>query len=290
MSSRRSSGILVAGLLVGSVAWGGCVTHPKHRRSAAPGASAPTAAAPMAAPVVVRRGPSVATVVRPAPAAPRTVTPKTDVPAANAPGRQRSSAYGSPGFAVFEDDGRLWVFREGSDALAGFQAKGEPAKRITRIGVGPEDKTVMSDERATIDAYLVATRYAVPGFNVEIKDGRLWVFEQGSSAYAEFKKVGEPAKRVTRIGQGPHDLTVIGPDGETLDGYIATARYGRPGFATYLIDGRIWVFRRGSEALEQFETVGEPAKRITRVGVGPDEKSVIGPDAETLDAYLAAWR
>jgi hypothetical protein len=223
-----------------------------------------------------------------------TATPEI-VPAAQASQaasehRATSLAYTHPGFRVYEEDGRLWVFREGSDALQGFLAKGEPAKRVTRIGVGTDDKTVMSDDGETIDAYLAATRYAVPGYSVEIKDGRLWVFETDSGAYAEYQETGEPAKRVTRIGQGPHDLTVIGPDGETLDGYIATARYGRPGFATFIADGRLWVFREGSQELAEFRDVGEPAKRVTRIGSGPDERSIIAPDGETIDAYMATWR
>ncbi len=300
-------GIGVVGVLGLVVVLGGCY-GPCHSPCADPGTPCPppSCTAPCAPRVVTRTpcAPRVVPCVRPvlsrSNVAGTTATPEI-VPAAQAAQaaqasqaasehRATSLAYTHPGFRVYEEDGRLWVFREGSDALQGFLAKGEPAKRVTRIGVGPDDKTVMSDDGETIDAYLAATRYAVPGYSVEIKDDRLWVFETDSGAYAEYQETGEPAKRVTRIGQGPHDLTVIGPDGETLDGYIATARYGRPGFATFIADGRLWVFREGSQELAEFRDVGEPAKRVTRIGSGPDERSIIAPDGETIDAYMATWR
>ena len=42
---------------------------------------------------------------------------------------------------VFADDGRLWIFKSGSKSLQQFQAKGEPAKRVTLIGSGPDGKS-----------------------------------------------------------------------------------------------------------------------------------------------------
>ena len=70
----------------------------------------------------------------------------------------KAASYQRPGFKVFEEDGRLWVFREGSEALKTYEEKGEPAKSVTRIGVGPERKTVRSSDTETIDAYLRAVR------------------------------------------------------------------------------------------------------------------------------------
>jgi hypothetical protein len=112
------------------------------------------------------------------------------------------------------------------------------------------------------------------------------VFRDGSKELEEFRKSGEPAKRVTRIGAGPDGRTVMGPDAETLDAYVVLAKYGRAGFAVSEDDGRLWVFRDGSKELEEFRKGGEPAKRVTRIGAGPDGRTVMGPDAETLDAYL----
>ena len=94
---------------------------------------------------------------------------------------------------------------------------------------------------------------------------------------------------MTRIGVGPDGKTVMSADGDVISEYVAKARYGRPGFAVFLIDNRLWVFREGSQEFTDYQSKGEPAKRITRIGVGPDGKTVIGPDNETLDDYLATW-
>ena len=50
--------------------------------------------------------------------------------------------------------------------------------------------------------------------------------------------------------------------------------------------GRLWVFRTGSKALDQFLSAGEPAKSVTRIGVGPEGQTVRAPDVETIEAYL----
>jgi hypothetical protein len=60
-----------------------------------------------------------------------------------------------------------------------------------------------------------------PGFYTEVKDGRLWVFREGSKELAEFKKSGEPAQQVTRVGAGPKGMTIKGPDAKTIDDYLA---------------------------------------------------------------------
>lgn len=58
------------------------------------------------------------------------------------------------GFVVEEEDGRLWVFKEGSEYLAQFEQTGEPAKQYTAIGAGPEGETVKAADKAVLDAYL----------------------------------------------------------------------------------------------------------------------------------------
>jgi hypothetical protein len=195
--------------------------------------------------------------------------------------------YGREGFAVIPVEGRLWVFREGSAALEEYRTKGEPAKRVTLVGAGPDRRTVVGPDRETLDAYLVPWKYGRKGFEVFLVDGRLWVFRTGSPSLLEYRTKGEPAKRVTLVGAGPDRCTVVGPDRETLDAYLAPWKYGREGFEVFLVDGRLWVFRAGSPALEQYRTKGEPAKRVTLVGAGPDRRTMVGPDRETLDAYLA---
>jgi hypothetical protein len=60
-----------------------------------------------------------------------------------------------------------------------------------------------------------------PGFYTEVKDGRLWVFKEGSKDLEEFKKHGEPAKQVTRIGGGPNGMTIKSSDATIIDEYLA---------------------------------------------------------------------
>jgi hypothetical protein len=60
-----------------------------------------------------------------------------------------------------------------------------------------------------------------PGFHTEVKDGRLWVFRDGSKDLAEFKQHGEPAKQVTRIGGGPNGMTIKSSDAKVIDEYMA---------------------------------------------------------------------
>lgn len=62
--------------------------------------------------------------------------------------------FDKPGFRTFERDGRLWVFREGSEDLATFLEHGEPAKSVTSIGSGPSGMTLRSGDMDTIQAYL----------------------------------------------------------------------------------------------------------------------------------------
>jgi hypothetical protein len=62
---------------------------------------------------------------------------------------------------------------------------------------------------------------AKPGFHTEIRDGRLWVFRQGSKDVEDFKKHGEPEKQVTRIGAGPKGMTIKSSDGAVIDEYLA---------------------------------------------------------------------
>lgn len=176
-------------------------------------------------------------------------------------------------------DGILWVFRAGSESLADYLAHGEPGKNATVIGEGPLGVSVRSEDKSAIVEYLADK----PGFHVEVSDGLLWVFHEGSEALAEFERVGEPGKNATLVGIGPLGMSVRSENkGAILDWMVSA-----PGYETHLRDGRIWVFRPGSEALIEFIRVGEPAKHVTRIGVGPMGKTVKAPTGELLDAYLA---
>ena len=82
--------------------------------------------------------------------------------------------YAFPGFAVYESDGRLWIFREGGKGQMEFVKDGEPSESVTMIGAGPNRMTIKSDDRETLLSY-VSTK---PGFRVFVHDDRLWVFRE----------------------------------------------------------------------------------------------------------------
>lgn len=67
-----------------------------------------------------------------------------------------SDRFAKRGFVTFVDDGRLWVFREGSEAAADYRRGHEPRRSITLIGRGPNGMAVRSVDRETIEAYLAA--------------------------------------------------------------------------------------------------------------------------------------
>jgi hypothetical protein len=184
------------------------------------------------------------------------------------------------GFETFVRDGRIWVFRPGSKELAEFEKSGEPAKSVTRPNAGPMGMTVKGPDADTITEYLGAKS----GFVTRAKDGRLWVFRDGAKELEEFQKGGELAKHVTRPGAGPKGITIKAPDTETAVDYAVAC----DGFATFVRDGRIWVFRPGSKELAEFEKSGEPAKSVTRPLAGPMRMTVKGPDVDTIDAYVGA--
>lgn len=125
--------------------------------------------------------------------------------------------YAKPGFVVLEEDGRLWVFREGSDDLAMFREVGEPARQVVRPRAAPGGVTVKSTDSATIDEYLTT----LPGFYTRMDDGRLWVFRAGSADLEEFLQTGEPAKQVVRPLAGPFGLTIKAVDTAVIDEYLA---------------------------------------------------------------------
>ncbi len=69
-----------------------------------------------------------------------------------------SSQYDRPGFETEIEDGRLWVFREGSKELEEFKKTGEPAVQFNNIGAGPDGMTVKSPSEETLNEYLKAIK------------------------------------------------------------------------------------------------------------------------------------
>lgn len=217
-----------------------------------------------------------------------------------------------PGFETVIRGGRIWVSRAGSKDWADYQERGEPARSITRVGVGPMGLSVRASDIETIEAYL----HALEGFEVAVRDGRLWVFRAGSSDWASYLADGEPAKSVTRVGQGPGGRTIRAVDGETIDAYMAAWRRAhpaegeghvglgtdvsttpaaaartlpvgpadKPGFVTFHKDGRLWIF--ADDAPEAYDMVAgkEPVHSVTKVTPSGTFRAL---DADTILAYAA---
>jgi hypothetical protein len=201
-----------------------------------------------------------------------------------APDRETILEYlaAKPGFTTTVDEGRVWVFRNGSEELDEVLSGGELAKHVTRVSAGPLDVTLEAPDKETLDEYLAWKE----GFVTHVVDGRLWVFHEGSTELKDFESVGPLAEHVTRVGAGPGGMTLKGPDRETIIDYVTVMA----GFETFVnADGRLWVFRADSRALDEFYKLGKPEKHITRVGAGPLGLTIKAPDAETADAYLRTY-
>jgi hypothetical protein len=123
------------------------------------------------------------------------------------------------GFITIVDDGRLWIFREGSKELAEYRKAGELAKQVVQPGAGPGGITLRSPEKETIVEYLTARE----GFTTVYDNDRLWVFRSSSPPLWKYKQDGELAQHVIRPAAGPMGLTVKAPDMETLDLYLRVA-------------------------------------------------------------------
>jgi hypothetical protein len=116
------------------------------------------------------------------------------------------------------------------------------------------------------------------------KDGRLWVFRDGSLPLAEYRKLGEVEKHVTRVGAGPEGMTVKAPDSETILSYLLA----RDGFQTAVVGDRAWVFREGSPEVARFVDALSLSSKVERPGAGPMGTTLVAPDQSTMDAYLRA--
>jgi hypothetical protein len=126
--------------------------------------------------------------------------------------------YDRPGFVTRVEKNRVWVFRKGSKDLSSFLKGGEPGKSATLVGAGPEGMTLRGPDIDTLESYLVARQ----GYEVFFRDGRYWVFKEGSMDAAWFAMGGsELSKTVTLVGAGPGGRTVRGADMETAQGYVS---------------------------------------------------------------------
>jgi len=184
-----------------------------------------------------------------------------------------------PGFVTKIVDGRLWVVASNTE-LASQVAEGEfPEKHITKIGAGPNRMTIKSVDSETINSYLTGKR----GFETVFdEDGRLWVFKTDSEDWKTFQAEGFPEKHVTRIGAGPNRETIKSPAPESITEYVIQ----QPGFATKIVDGRLWVVRIDSPEYTEFRKAGSLEKHVTKIGVGPMGMTVKSSDPETIEMYL----
>jgi len=110
----------------------------------------------------------------------------------------KRTAYEKEGFLVDMEDGRLWVRKPSQE---------KSDEHVTLIGAGPGGVTVKAPDRETAIAYLGT----VPGFHVEIADGRIWVLKPGQE---------KTEKHITLIGAGPAGVTIKAVDRDTAREYI----------------------------------------------------------------------
>ena len=123
-----------------------------------------------------------------------------------------------PGYVVEEQDGRVWVFCDGSEEAAAFAAgSGAPEKHVTQIGALPGGLTVKAPDQNTLNGYLASRE----GFLVLPKDGRLWVFAQDSEEASAALNGEYPEKHVTEVGAGPGGVTLKSPSRDVIEGYLA---------------------------------------------------------------------
>jgi hypothetical protein len=169
--------------------------------------------------------------------------------------------------------------------LAGCATTGAPdesmAEEATAVADAPAESVAAEAEEPAFDM----TPHEKEGFVLLEEDGRLWVFRDGSADLEKFRAEGEPAKQVIRPAAGVNGVTLKSTEAETIDEYLTTL----PGWVTIMEDGRLWVFRAGSEDLEKFLAEGEPAKQVVRPLAGPYGLTMKGIDGEELDAYMVAW-
>ncbi|WP_199193356.1 hypothetical protein [Blastopirellula marina] len=124
--------------------------------------------------------------------------------------------------------------------------------------------------------------FAHEGFVTKLVDGRLWVLAIDSPELTELLEGNGPEKHVTLPGSGPEKKTIKSDSRETALAYLMS----KPGFVTFMEDGRAWVFAEGTDAATSFAEKGAPEKHVTVIGAGPMRTTLKAPDRETIDAFL----
>lgn len=148
-----------------------------------------------------------------APPAPKKEKAKTFPPGAPGP-------HDRPGFITRVQDGRLWIFRDRTKDLTEFDKGGEPPKMVTLVGEGPDGMTLRGPDLETIQAW----QFSRPGFEVWVRDGRLWVAKPESLDALWLRTGGELGKNATLVGEGPQGMSVRAGDLDTARAYVAAVR------------------------------------------------------------------
>ena len=78
------------------------------------------------------------------------------------------------------------------------------------------------------------------------------------------------------------------PNGTPVASSADRNPYAKCGFASFLVEGRLWVFDLYSPNLAEFLANGELAKCVTRPAAGPAGITLKAPDSETILSYVAA--
>ncbi len=120
------------------------------------------------------------------------------------------------GFWTEVKDERLWILEKSSESHQSMVEHGDIAKNITLIGKGPLNTSIRSDDKATVLKWAAS----VDGFHTYMREGRIWVFRPNSEHEAEFLKIGEPAKSITKIGAGPLRATVRAAEEDVMQRYL----------------------------------------------------------------------
>jgi hypothetical protein len=132
---------------------------------------------------------------------------------------QATQSYDKPGYVAFEQDGRLWVFPEGSEAATRYSGHEKPEKHVTRVSACIDRATIKSVEAQTLNDFIATNDHS--GFVMdEDEEGRLWVFKKGSEAAGKYVSQPKPEKHVTQIGACLERKTVKALNQEDIEGYL----------------------------------------------------------------------